>query len=514
MDPTLRATGFLAASRAAMRVVERKDEAFPLLELAQSQSTDDPVIAVEIQSHRANLLQLVKHQAEEGRRVAFRAAEEARGLWGQPPVEMTERERDAYVAALQVAFDAAVVEEDGPALLGIADELIQVARGSEEGAVWADHDRAAALMFAGRMGEAIESARRAWTRARERMLPMLMLTSGANLLSKLIDAARLDDASEVISECIELEQRVAGTAERLAMGKVGNYSIHDLRHQAWLSRGDWRDAIASLEREIARQQEPHFRMHLHWHVFVWLARCGDPNRVDEIDRHIAAGRKDAVAADCRRCARELKLKSAEAFARLGRFEEAESQLRQWDESGRSAAVNDALWRRHVAALIANAKSDRTVVAELESVLAERSRLGLTASALWTRLDLAMAVKATNRRRAAEEFRQAGELAAALGASTEQQMAELGLRRLGVRTWRRGPAPQGAGALERLSEREKQIASLIAAGQSNPEIASRLFLSRKTVERHVSNILARTGNRNRTELARFLSAQELTSRATK
>jgi len=69
-------------------------------------------------------------------------------------------------------------------------------------------------------------------------------------------------------------------------------------------------------------------------------------------------------------------------------------------------------------------------------------------------------------------------------------------------------------LERLSERERQIASLIAAGQTNPEIASRLFLSRKTVERHVSNILARTGNRNRTELARFLSGQELTSRATK
>ena len=58
------------------------------------------------------------------------------------------------------------------------------------------------------------------------------------------------------------------------------------------------------------------------------------------------------------------------------------------------------------------------------------------------------------------------------------------------------------------------ASLIAAGQSNPEIASRLFLSRKTVERHVSNILARTGSRNRTELARFLSAQELSSRPTK
>jgi DNA-binding NarL/FixJ family response regulator len=59
-------------------------------------------------------------------------------------------------------------------------------------------------------------------------------------------------------------------------------------------------------------------------------------------------------------------------------------------------------------------------------------------------------------------------------------------------------------LDRLSQREREIATLIAAGDSNPEIANRLFLSRKTVERHVSNILARTGARNRTELARLLS----------
>src|SRR5437762_137649 len=177
-------------------------------------------------------------------------------------------------------------------------------------------------------------------------------------------------------------------------------------------------------------------------------------------------------------------------------------------------VNDSLWRRHVAPLIVNANAVPSGVVELESVLAQRSQLGLIASALWTRLDLATAVEATNSRRAAEEFRQAGELAVAVTATTEQQMAELGLRRLGVRTWRRGPASHGERSLERLSERERQIASLIAAGQSNPEIASRLFLSRKTVERHVSNILARTGSRNRTELARFLSAQELSSRPTK
>jgi DNA-binding NarL/FixJ family response regulator len=42
--------------------------------------------------------------------------------------------------------------------------------------------------------------------------------------------------------------------------------------------------------------------------------------------------------------------------------------------------------------------------------------------------------------------------------------------------------------------------LIAAGASNPEIAKQLFLSRKTVERHVSNVFRKTGVRNRAELA--------------
>ena len=86
------------------------------------------------------------------------------------------------------------------------------------------------------------------------------------------------------------------------------------------------------------------------------------------------------------------------------------------------------------------------------------------------------------------------------------MAELALRRLGVRTWRRGQAREGENPLDKLSRREMQVATLIAAGSSNPEIASRLFLSRKTVERHVSNILAKTGARNRTQLASLVSPE--------
>src|SRR6266550_7331993 len=204
-DPTLRAAAYLAASRAASRIIERTQDALPLLDQASSEATADPVLTVEIESHRANLLQVLGHRGEEGRAVAYQAAEKARQLWGGAPVELTSREHNAYVAALQGAFDASVVEEDGAAQLRIADEMARVAGGSEEGAIWAAHNNAAALMFAGRVGEAIDHGRRAWIQARERVLPMLMLTSGSNLASKLIDVGRLSEADEVISECLELE---------------------------------------------------------------------------------------------------------------------------------------------------------------------------------------------------------------------------------------------------------------------------------------------------------------------
>jgi DNA-binding CsgD family transcriptional regulator len=76
-------------------------------------------------------------------------------------------------------------------------------------------------------------------------------------------------------------------------------------------------------------------------------------------------------------------------------------------------------------------------------------------------------------------------------------------------WRRDRADRLRRQLERraapdadrvLSSRELEVVALVAEGLTNAQIAERLFIARKTVAVHVSNILAKLGMRSRTEVA--------------
>jgi LuxR family maltose regulon positive regulatory protein len=60
--------------------------------------------------------------------------------------------------------------------------------------------------------------------------------------------------------------------------------------------------------------------------------------------------------------------------------------------------------------------------------------------------------------------------------------------------------RGSDLVEPLSERELEVLELIAEGLTNPEIASRLFLSLNTVKVHARNIYGKLGVNNRTQAA--------------
>jgi DNA-binding NarL/FixJ family response regulator len=63
-----------------------------------------------------------------------------------------------------------------------------------------------------------------------------------------------------------------------------------------------------------------------------------------------------------------------------------------------------------------------------------------------------------------------------------------------------PSPPDSLARFGLTEREREVLPLLAAGRSNPDIGRTLFISTKTVSVHVSNILAKLGVSGRGEAA--------------
>jgi len=56
----------------------------------------------------------------------------------------------------------------------------------------------------------------------------------------------------------------------------------------------------------------------------------------------------------------------------------------------------------------------------------------------------------------------------------------------------------------LTDTEQTVAALLAEGLSNPDIAGRMFISRRTVQFHVSNILGKLGLSSRVELAALVA----------
>ncbi|MFC0431241.1 AAA family ATPase [Kutzneria buriramensis] len=103
-----------------------------------------------------------------------------------------------------------------------------------------------------------------------------------------------------------------------------------------------------------------------------------------------------------------------------------------------------------------------------------------------------------------------DLYAELGAEWQLARAQSSLRGLGLR---RGPKVKHRRAKtgwDSLTPAEATVAQLVVAGLSNPQIAERLFVSRRTVTTHVSHILAKLQVRTRTDIAREASLRQAAS----
>jgi DNA-binding CsgD family transcriptional regulator/tetratricopeptide (TPR) repeat protein len=119
------------------------------------------------------------------------------------------------------------------------------------------------------------------------------------------------------------------------------------------------------------------------------------------------------------------------------------------------------------------------------------------------------VDAEDRGPARTAFTDAVEVYASLGAAADVARLQAAFRAHGIRRGPHAKHRRARSGWDSLTETEIKIATLVEEGLSNPEIAAKLLLSRRTVATHVSHILKKLDVHSRTDIARESARRGIT-----
>ena len=440
---------------------------------------------------RARLLQkYVSRLMMDGHQVrAIALAREAAALAHRTGV--TEAEFRAYVVLGPCLVHSGHVEEG----LGALETAHRLAGDRPEWLVGYHINMSDSLHLLGRYAEAEQVAQQGIDRAGAVGLARTLGTMLAgNAAEPLIALGRWDDAERLVTRAIELDP-------------PGRHLWHLSGLRSWLHL--WRGDVEAASRFAAQVRE-RLTGHEPGPQYVLPATRASAEAAlgrGEPDVAWDLVRASSEALPDRHPGYELPLLAAaawalEARARAGAADEAGDDA-AWVRA-RLAPIEDwgpgPVWapmiRAHLGALAGPAPDAWR--AALDTVEAAAGPAHLRPFAGYR---LGEAYVLLGDRAAAEEpMRRAADEADRIGAGLIRRwIDDLGRRaRLGLP--QQGPGGQAAGAFRALTDREREVLRLVAAGRSNRQIGEELFISTKTASVHVSNILAKLGVSGRGEAA--------------
>jgi DNA-binding NarL/FixJ family response regulator len=321
---------------------------------------------------------------------------------------------------------------------------------------------------------------------------------------------KLAEAAELLDGAIEAG-RLLGSPPALA-GNLFNRSV------VAVAVGDLDTALATAEEavELTRHLDDGF-------VTAWAAvrlagvllETGEPVRAVELLLGRAGGEELTLIPGgwrvyclelLSRCWLALDRRSeAERAAALAEVTAVDAQLplaTAWaDRAAAAIALHTMDTTRAIQHALASADAAQEVGAPIECALSRT----LAGRAL---------AQAGQSDQAVAELQRAAAAFDACGTLRYRDSAERELGKLGHRPHRRTHAGNTDGTrIESLTERELQVARLVVDRRTNPEIATELFLSPKTVETHLRNIFRKIGVSTRVELARLVEHADAGARAT-